>query len=336
MGTSKSDKFADIARTSLILGALALALAGCGSRSGGSGGGNNFVAAPNANGYYKVGQPYQIDGKWYYPAVNWSYEETGVASWYGPDFDGKYTANGERFDMNALTGAHRTLPMPSVVEVTNLQNGRTIQVRINDRGPYARDRILDLSRRAAQLLGFESTGTAPVRVRLLHQQSVQAQLRAQRNGGPDIEAPTQLAAEPVSKVNAQTLAPVGGSTTVADTAAPGAMPAPTPEPRAATSRLALNTPAAATAPAGHPTKAPVTSGSKMYIQAGAFSRRENAENLKARLERFGAVNVDTVRVNGAEVYRVRIGPIATTQEADRLLGDVVNGGIPQARLAFDW
>lgn len=336
MGTSKSDKIADIARTSLILGAVALALAGCGSHTGGSG--NNVVAAPNANGLYKVGQPYQIDGKWYYPGIDWSYDQTGIASWYGPDFNGKYTANGERFDMNALTGAHRTLPMPSVVEVTNLQNGRTIQVRINDRGPYARNRIIDLSRRAAQMLGFESAGTAPVRVRLLQQQTLQAQLLAQRNGGPDVESPTQLAAaEPVSKVNTQALAPVGNSAAAALAGTPdAATPAPAPVPRAATSRLALNTPTDAAVSDVHLIKTPAATGSKMYIQAGAFSRRENAENLKARLERFAAVNIDAVRVNGAEVYRVRIGPIATTKEADRLLGEVVGSGIPQARLAFDW
>ena len=307
-----------------MFGAVALVLAGCGSRSGGSA---NNVAAPNVNGFYKVGQPYQIDGKWYYPGVNWSYNETGVASWYGRDFDGKYTANGERYDMTALTAAHRTLPMPSIVEVTNLDNGRSIQLRVNDRGPYARDRILDVSRRAAQLLGFESAGTAHVRVQLLQQPSLQAQLLAQRNGGPDVEAPTQLAAaEPVAAVNAQPLASPGG--------APTATPQPAPTPRAATSHLALVTPAEAATPKT-PAIAPA-SNSKMYIQAGAFSQRENAESLKAKLTQFGSVNIDTAQVNGANVYRVRIGPIATTSEADRLLGDVVKSGVPQARLAFDW
>ncbi|HYL32837.1 MAG TPA: septal ring lytic transglycosylase RlpA family protein [Stellaceae bacterium] len=326
-----------MARASLLLGALALALAGCGSRGSGSGAASSNVAAPNANGYYKVGQPYQIDGKWYYPGINWSYNETGIASWYGPDFDGKYTANGERYDMNALTAAHRTLPMPSIVEVTNLDNGRSIQLRVNDRGPYARDRILDVSRRAAQLLGFENGGTAHVRVQLLQQQTLQAQLLAQRNGGPDVEAPSQLAAaEPVAKVNAQPLAPPAGAAPPSSSAnASAAPPQPAPTPRAATSHLALVSPAGATTPKV-PFVRPVPANSKMYIQAGAFSRRENAENLKARLAQFGPVNIDTARVNGANVYRVRIGPIATTGEADRLLGDVVNSGVPEARLAFDW
>lgn len=312
----------------MVLGALAFALAACGSRGGG---GVNNVAAPNANGFYKIGQPYQIDGKWYYPAINWSYNETGVASWYGPNFDGKYTANGERYDMNALTAAHRTLPMPSVVEVTNLDNGRSIQLRVNDRGPYARDRILDVSRRAAQMLGFENTGTAHVRVQLLQQPTLQAELLAQRNGGPDVEPPTQLAAaDPIATVNEQPLAPPNGN---APPPANASSAPQQPAPRAATAHLALVDPAEAAA-----TKAPAAvaaTNSRMYIQAGAFSSRQNAETLKAKLTQFGTVNIDTAQVHGASVYRVRIGPIATTGEADRLLGDVVKS-VPQARLAFDW
>ncbi len=141
---------------------------------------------PTARAIYKVGNPYQIDGAWYYPAIDWNYDETGIASWYGEDFHGKYTANGEVYDLNAVTAAHRTLPMPSIVQVTNLDNGRTIQLRVNDRGPYARGRIIDVSRRAAQLLGFESIGTAKVRVRILVPESMQAQSLAQGNGGTEM------------------------------------------------------------------------------------------------------------------------------------------------------
>ncbi|MBY0431887.1 MAG: septal ring lytic transglycosylase RlpA family protein, partial [Rhodospirillales bacterium] len=95
---------------------------------------------------YKVGKPYQIKGVWYYPSEDYSYDETGIASWYGPDFHGQYTANGEIFDQNNVSAAHRTLPMPSFVRVTNLDNGRELVVRVNDRGPFAHGRILDLSR----------------------------------------------------------------------------------------------------------------------------------------------------------------------------------------------
>jgi len=115
-------------------------------------------------GYYKVGRPYQIQGRWYYPKQDPNYDATGVASWYGPKFHGKTTANGEIFDMNALTAAHPTLPMPSYVYVTNVENGRRLLVRLNDRGPYARNRIIDLSRAVSKLLGFKNDGTVQVRV----------------------------------------------------------------------------------------------------------------------------------------------------------------------------
>ena len=113
----------------------------------------------------KVGKPYKVAGLWYVPKHQPDYDETGIASWYGPNFHGKYTANGEIYNQTRLTAAHPTLPLPSYVEVTNRANGRTIVVRVNDRGPYKRGRILDLSARAAKLLGYESNGTAEVRVR---------------------------------------------------------------------------------------------------------------------------------------------------------------------------
>jgi len=112
----------------------------------------------------KLGKPYHVNGVWYYPEDDPAYDEIGMASWYGPGFHGRSTANGERYDMNALTAAHRTLPMPSHVRVTNLANGRSLVLRINDRGPFAKGRIIDVSRRAAQLLGFKGQGVTRVRV----------------------------------------------------------------------------------------------------------------------------------------------------------------------------
>ncbi|MGI9509860.1 MAG: septal ring lytic transglycosylase RlpA family protein [Geminicoccaceae bacterium] len=112
----------------------------------------------------KVGKPYQINGEWYYPRMVDRYRETGVASWYGVPFHGRKTANGEVYDMHGMTAAHPTLPLPSVARVTNLENGRSITVRVNDRGPFAKKRIIDLSRRAAWELGFKDQGTAEVEV----------------------------------------------------------------------------------------------------------------------------------------------------------------------------
>jgi rare lipoprotein A len=117
--------------------------------------------------HQKVGAPYQVGGVWYLPAFEPDFDETGTASWYGSEFHGRPTSNGEVFDMNALTAAHPTLPLPSLLEVTNLANGKTITVRLNDRGPFVGGRMLDLSRRAAEELGFIPTGTAQVRVRYL-------------------------------------------------------------------------------------------------------------------------------------------------------------------------
>ena len=133
-----------------------------------------------SRGYYKVGAPYQVNGVWYYPRVDYSYDETGTASWYGEAFNGKSTANGEIFDLTQVSAAHKTLQLPSVVEVTNLQNSRALKVRVNDRGPFAGDRIIDLSRRAAQLLGFERAGTAPVRVRIIKDESIKVAEAAMR------------------------------------------------------------------------------------------------------------------------------------------------------------
>lgn len=123
------------------------------------------AAIPKGGGIYKIGAPYRISGRWYIPQEDAAYDRPGVASWYGEDFHGRKTANGEIYNMEALTAAHPTLPLPSYAYVTNLETGRTVLVRINDRGPYARDRIIDLSRQAARLLGFEGRGLAHVRVR---------------------------------------------------------------------------------------------------------------------------------------------------------------------------
>ena len=120
---------------------------------------------PRGGGTYKVGAPYQIAGRWYHPKVEPGYDKVGVGSWYGDDFHGRKTANGEIYDMRALTAAHPTLPMPSLVWVTNEANGRSILVRVNDRGPYAHDRIIDLSKAAARALGYESKGLSRLRVR---------------------------------------------------------------------------------------------------------------------------------------------------------------------------
>jgi len=128
---------------------------------------NYGTRVPKGGGHYKIGKPYQIANRWYRPREDTSYDRVGTASWYGDLFHGRKTANGEVFDMDALTAAHPTLPLPTLVEVTNLANRRKIVVRVNDRGPYRHDRLIDLSRKAATVLGFKKKGTARVRVRYI-------------------------------------------------------------------------------------------------------------------------------------------------------------------------
>lgn len=149
-------------RALMILGALALgACASTPERP------MSRVPTGGAAPHYKIGATYQVAGRSYQPRLDRAYDETGMASWYGDDFHGRATANGERFNKRELTAAHKTLPLPSFVEVTNLANGRRVVVRVNDRGPFVADRVIDLSEAAAATLGFREQGVAQVRVRYL-------------------------------------------------------------------------------------------------------------------------------------------------------------------------
>ena len=128
---------------------------------------------PKGGGVYRVGNPYVVAGRVYVPEENTHYRAEGVASWYGSDFHGRETANGEIFDAESISAAHPTLPLPSYVRVTNLSNGRSLSVRVNDRGPYAGNRLIDVSKRAAHLLGFTARGTAFVRVEYVGRAPIQ-------------------------------------------------------------------------------------------------------------------------------------------------------------------
>lgn len=139
----------------------------------------SMVRPQDVAGFQKIGAPYQVNGTWYVPAHEPDYDETGVASWYGNQFQGRPTANGEIFDMNVVSGAHPTLPIPSLVEVTNLANGRSIVVRVNDRGPFVSNRLIDMSARGAELLGFKQKGHTNVRVRYVGPADIEPVVTAQ-------------------------------------------------------------------------------------------------------------------------------------------------------------
>jgi rare lipoprotein A len=156
-------------------------------------GGQNHALTPHPT--YKVGAPYTVKGITYYPHVDYAYDQTGMASWYGAAFQGQYTANGEVYDLNEITAAHTTLPLPSIVEVVNLENNRALRIRVNDRGPFAKGRIIDLSRRAAQLLGFEKAGMTRVRVQVLKDESLRAAAMAQRGRISEDDEPIATVAQ---------------------------------------------------------------------------------------------------------------------------------------------
>lgn len=291
----------------------------------------NATGDGQAQGRYKVGSPYQINGVWYYPQVDYGYVETGIASWYGPNFHNKQTANGEIFDQNGVTAAHRTLPMPSVVRVTNLENGRALVLRINDRGPFAHGRIIDLSRRSAQLLGFERQGTAKVRVEILPEES-RRMVEAYKQGRPirlaslntePVPAPTAAPSVPVSK---SSVAQIPGTTTVTP---PPAANAPSPAAQGSAVDLTRQARKPETVIQTEPEK------TEIFIQAGAFTNATNADRLTQILSSVGPVRISPREVNGRYFYRVRLGPLTTVAEADRVLEAVIARGYPGARVIVE-
>jgi len=274
------------------------------------------------SGQYKVGSPYQIDGVWYYPKEDPFYDETGIASWYGEDFHGKSTANGELYDMNALSAAHRTLPLPTIVRVTNLQNGKSILLRVNDRGPYARGRIIDVSKRAADLLGFQRNGTARVRV--------QYEGRASGSGADVAEGPSPAStihAAPLSTITSSELAPPAGAQASAAPVIASPIVPDAPGPSTSGSGDVV--------PDGVVTTMPVPSATQIWVQLGAFSARSNADRLVSGVLSAGRPQISQVVRNGKPLYRVRFGPYAAVEDADAVLDKVIAAGENGAQIVVE-
>jgi rare lipoprotein A len=260
-----------------------------------------------SGGRYKVGAPYQSGGVWYVPAEQPGYDETGLASWYGDAFDGKPTANGEIFDMNGVSAAHATLPMPCVVEVTNLDNGRTLQVRMNDRGPFHPGRIIDLSHGAADQLGFAVKGTARVRVRYVGPASldtVNPSLTLASNAptttGEYLPAPRSPAYRPPGGARAYQTVP--------------------PARRAAPAALI------------DPSNGPGGGAGGFAVQAGAFSTRAAAERVASSLSGAGAASIRPMSRGAATLYRVTLGPWTDQDAAQLARSKVAALGFNDARI----
>ena len=271
-------------------------------------------------GIYKVGQPYQIEGTWYYPKEQPDYDETGIASWYGPTFYGHRTANGEVYNAGDLTAAHRTLPMPVNVRVTNLDNGKSIVLRVNDRGPYAKGRIIDVSEAAASLLGFKNAGTARVRVTYVARATAPDGQPLPSDTPPEIAS--AVPAAPTTDVISKPLATVPEAP-VAPPTRLASLPQPAPDPL----------PADAQVPTGEVTQVPVPASTHLYVQVGAFGSYANAMRLREQLG--GNLQISTTRKNGQTLYRVRTAPMNSTADADAALAHLSELGSNDAHIVVD-
>jgi rare lipoprotein A len=276
----------------------------------------------------RYGNPpfYDVFGKRYYVlSSSVGYWERGVASWYGPGFHKLRTSTGEPYDMYGMTAAHKTLPLPAYVRVTNLQNGRSVVVRVNDRGPFVGNRIIDLSYTAAAKLDMLRNGTALVEVRSIDPSAPPPVITA------STDAPAALTVAPAVTVPAT--APAATATVTA--AAAPAVAGPT-----AAAAVVAGTPAAAPAPAvpaDSGTARGASGSSALFIQAGAFSDPANAQRLaeKLRSGTYGKIFVRDDQIAGRRMYRVRIGPVPDVAEFDRVIAALEREGINDAHLALD-
>lgn len=269
-------------------------------------------------GAYKIGNPYTVFGITYYPKEDYSYSERGVASWYGADFHEGLTANGEKYNMNDLTAAHRTLPLPSIVKVTNLRNNKSLVLRVNDRGPFVNNRIIDVSKKAAEILGFQNQGTTNVLVEIMPRESlalknslINGRSPITKYSGDDINNPNPfvLKHDPVEEYNLVNI---------------------DPEP--------------ATFDKGEfdsESDLDFKDAKLHYIQLGAFKNRVNAIKLKESLiienNALSSLNIGIypVDVDNSVLYRVRIGPYKKSMDALKIYNQVIDSGVKNAKIISD-
>jgi rare lipoprotein A len=256
------------------------------------------------NPTYKVGNPYKINGKWYYPAINYDYDEVGYASWYGPGFHGKKTANGEIFNQNKISAAHRTLPLPSIVKVTNLENGKVLSfVRVNDRGPFARNRILDLSKEAAKELGFLNKGVTKVRVEILEDES-------RKFATELIESKKKAKSAKIQNIEKKNLTPPVNDFNSANK-------------ENKTKKVKSET-----------DENFVLKDNNIAIQVGAFTDHRNAKSLIDKLSEFKAY-IKREFVENKYIYRVRIGPLKNINLANELQEKLFRLGYTSSHLVMN-
>lgn len=321
----------------------------------------------------KIGKPYTISGKRYYPKYEPDYDEVGIASWYGPNFHGKSTANGERFNQWAMTAAHTTLPLPSMVRVTRTDNGKSIIVRVNDRGPFAESRIIDLSRAAAEALGTDKMGLAKVRVQYLPEETERyiASISGEKPSFMSAPAKQSAPKEYVDFSNApvETVMPTPIQVADARLVETDSLP-PLEKPQAKVPAVAQSPFGKATAvrkqelgyvedafsvldkiDESHTPRFPQANkndtqllrnlkkvqklDTPIYLQVASFSDKDNALSLAGKLSSISAVEVREVDVNGTYWYRVRLGPTQNQAIAEELQQRVAEFGIKDAKMVQD-
>ncbi len=276
------------------------------------------------NPIYKVGDPYEINNIWYYPKRDLTYEETGIASWYGDKFHGRMTANGEIFNKNIISAAHKTLPMPSMVRVTNLDNGNVLNVRINDRGPYVHGRIIDLSEKAAELLGFKDVGVSRVKVNILLEKSLWLERSAKEGNFPGIYIPKNQplilpSINSVSRPKVSIKNTSEGVKVLDDT------------------KINIQksfTEILASSRQGNLRKVNPTE-TKIWIQVGAFSSTINANNVVAKVAHLSKTKITTIDYQGRILHRVRLGPTQEIEKADEILKKVFELGYKGSKIVVD-
>jgi rare lipoprotein A len=305
---------------SCILLAMSVTISGCSTQRSASrdpfaGTGSPYYKGkgpvPMGGGRYHVGNPYQVADHWFTPKEQPNYDKTGPASWYGEAFNRRMTSNGEWFDMDRLTAAHPTLPLPSYAKVTNVNNGATIIVRINDRGPFVGPRIIDLSKQSASLLGFKRQGTAKVRVQYIgpaplndngtHLMAMNQELE---NGTPL----RQMIAAASGKRRSDTIQVAQGE--------PVQQEIYESEPEQAIAQIEQSPPSAV----------------NYFVQAGTFADPDNAERLRQEFVNIGPVQVAELMGNDGPVYRMRVGPFDNLNDAQIALNQVHGYGLPDAHL----
>lgn len=319
----------------LALVAAGLVLSGCSSKSDKraaldpfAGQGSPYYSGkgdvPWGGGRRHVGKPYQVAGRWFKPHEDPDYDKKGVASWYGEAFHRRKTSNGEWFDMNRLTAAHPTLPLPSYVKVTNLDNGKDVVVRVNDRGPFVGTRVIDLSKKTADVLDFRRKGKANVRVQYIgpaplddngtHLMAMNRELNrgtpmrrmiaaADRSRGRSA-APEVMVAEAKPKKKLKPAAPA--------------------EPRVEMVAYQPPAPVERAAPAGIETS--------YFIQLGSFGNWDNAARARDQFANVWPVQFVELSGSNGVIYRVRLGPIADQADATTALENAYAAGFKDAHI----